>query len=107
MHFNQSLCFAWQVYVLGFILDPIDSKILQLLSSKLRVWIPLLGRSIDGLGGGNLLRRSVDGLGGGYLLKRSLNSLRQENLDGLGGGNLLKRWESETYPKRVSSMKNR
>ena len=40
MHFNQSLCFAWQVYVLGFILDPIDSKILQLLSAKLRVWIP-------------------------------------------------------------------
>ena len=47
MHFNQSLCFAWQVYVLGFILDPIDSKILQLLSSKLRVWIPLIWKHVN------------------------------------------------------------
>lgn len=40
-------------------------------------------RSLDHIGGGNLLKRSLDHLGGGNLLKRSLDSI--------GGGHLLKR----------------
>ena len=50
-------------------------------------------RSVDSLGGGNLLR-SVDSLGGGHMLMRGLGSLGGghvlRQLDSLGGGNILR-----------------
>ncbi len=52
-------------------------------------------RSLDHIGGGNLLKRSLDHIGGGNLLKRSLDSiggghLLKRAVDSIGGGYLLK-----------------
>lgn len=56
-------------------------------------------RSLDHIGGGNLLKRSLDHIGGGNLLKRSLDSLEtgddaghllKRAVDSIGGGYLLK-----------------
>jgi len=52
-------------------------------------------RSLDHIGGGNLLKRSLDRIGGGNLLKRSLDSiggghLLKRAVDSIGGGYLLK-----------------
>ncbi|XP_037032306.1 uncharacterized protein LOC119071527 isoform X2 [Bradysia coprophila] len=56
-------------------------------------------RSLDHIGGGNLLKRSLDHIGGGNLLKRSLDSLEtgddagrilKRAVDAIGGGYLLK-----------------
>ena len=54
-----------------------------------------LKRSLDGLGGGNLLKkRSLDGIGSGNLLGEFFDGLQNKDrikrsLDGLGNGNLL------------------
>lgn len=59
-------------------------------------------RSLDHIGGGNLLKRSLDRIGGGNLLKRSLDSiggghLLKRAVDSIGGGYLLKQATSGNY----------
>lgn len=52
-------------------------------------------RSLDHIGGGNLLKRGLDSIGGAHLLKRAVDSIGGAHLlkravDSIGGGYLLK-----------------